>query len=213
MLHPDVRKLTSSVHGCGLVATRLLLEGTVVCAPAEGEERLVLTHRQLRALPKRLHHLAYRHRDRYVLCLDGSQYMNHSCDPNLVWVGDDTLVAVRDIAAWEEVTYDYSTSEVHLWWRPKWTCACGAACCRRIISGRDCLDAAFQERYRGHLPSWVLQFIHRNRGWRGHAGAALAWFAECVRSVQGGVWGAQARNDARTRPEPLARPDRTESAH
>jgi len=184
MLHSDIQRYRSPVQGHGLVAMQRISRGTVVCAHGDGDAQLVLTHRQLRALPKAFHHLAYRHADRYVLCFDGSQYMNHSCDPNLVWVDDDTLIAARDIHPGDEVTYDYGTSEVHLWWRPKWECNCGAAHCRRILSGRDCLDPAFQERYHGHLPSWVLEFIARNTGWRGPIYAGLAQFAECVRRAK-----------------------------
>ena len=190
MLHPDVHRFQSPIRGWGLVAARLIPEGSVVCNPGEGEQQLALTHRQLRNLPAEYHHLAYRRGERYVLCLDGSQYMNHSCDPNLWWIDDDTLVARRDIQPGEEVSYDYATSDCHPWWRPKWECNCGAACCRKVISGRDCLDPAFHERYRGHLPSWVLEFIARNRGARGAAWAGLNWLAENVRTAKRAVRGS-----------------------
>ncbi len=181
MLHPDIVRYESPVAGYGLVATKLIPAGTVICAPADGENIRILTHRQLRSLPKELHHLAYRHKDHFVLTEDDSQFMNHSCDPSTWWYDDDTLVARRDIHPGEEVAYDYATSEVHPWWRPKWECRCGASRCRRIISGRDCLDPDFQDDYAGHLPSWTLEFIARNRGLHGFAYTCLAWLAESVR--------------------------------
>ena len=184
MLHPDIVRYESPVAGYGLVASKRIPAGAVICAPAAGENVRVLTHRQLRQLPKELHHLAYRHKDHYVLTEDNSQFMNHSCDPSTWWLDDDTLVARRDIHAGEEVAYDYATSEVHPWWRPKWTCRCGASSCRKIISGRDCLDPDFQDHYAGHLPSWTLDFIAKNRGVRGFAYACLARLAESVRGVK-----------------------------
>jgi len=185
VLHPDVRKRSSQVAGSGLFAEQPIAAGTIVWSADGGDQQLAVTHRQLRQLPKHVHHLAYRNRDRYILCFDGSQFMNHGCDPNLEWADDDHLVAVRDIGTGEEVTFDYATSEVHLWWRPKWVCACGAKNCRRVISGRDCLDPAFQERHRGHLPSWALEFIRRHRGWRGFWYARLYDLAEGVRRLRG----------------------------
>ena len=185
MLHSDVQKRKSPVEGFGLIATAHLPRGTVVWTAGGHDQQLAVTHKQLRRLPKRVHHLAYRIRDHYVLCFDGSQFTNHSCDPNLVWADDDTMIAARDIEPGEEVTFDYGTSEIHLWWRPKWRCRCGGAHCRGVLTGRDCLDPAFQERYRGHLPSWVLEFIERNRGWRGWFYARLFDLAEAVRRLRG----------------------------
>lgn len=185
MLHPDIRKRTSEMDGHGLFAARPVPRGTIVWSSDDGDARLVVTHRQLRALPPHVHHLAYRNRDRFILCFDGSQFMNHSCDPNLAWADDDHLVAVRDIAEGEEVTFDYATSETHPWWRPKWVCRCGSPACRRVISGRDCLDATFQERYRGRLPSWVTEFIAQQRGWRGWSYARLFGLAERLRRARG----------------------------
>jgi hypothetical protein len=209
MLHPDVRRYGSPVQGRGLVAARFIAKDTVVCSLGDGDQHLPVTHRQLRSLPKKFHHLAYRYRDHYVLCFDDSQYMNHSCDPNLWWMNDDTLVAMRDIQSGEEVTYDYATSEVHVWWRPKWKCNCGAARCRTLISGRDCLDPAFRERYRDHLPSWVRDFIAENTGLRKVVREILAALAEGVRALKRALRGPDAEPIERFRPNPSDPADRS----
>jgi hypothetical protein len=67
VLHPDVHRHQSAVQGRGLAAAKLIPEGTVVCALGDGEHQLALTHRQLRSLPKALHHLAYRRRDQALI--------------------------------------------------------------------------------------------------------------------------------------------------
>ena len=67
-----------------------------------------------------------------------SDYMNHSCDPNAWWAGQRTIVARRAIAAGEQITFDYATSES----RPDYAfpCRCGTACCRGIVRGDDYLN-------------------------------------------------------------------------
>ena len=89
--------------------------------------------------------------------------MNHSCDPNTWWVSDTQLAARRTIKQGEEVTYDYSTSDVSPDWVAQWECQCGAKDCRKRISSIDCLREDFQRKYGGHLPSWVKEFIRKNK--------------------------------------------------
>jgi hypothetical protein len=63
-------------------------------------------------------------------CLD--ECINHGCDPNAGFVtGEPVLYALRDIAAGEQITWDYSTSIAELGWRLD--CRCGATTCRRFV--------------------------------------------------------------------------------
>ncbi len=57
--------------------------------------------------------------------------MNHSCNPNAAFGHDFELVALRSIAADEEITFDYSTTEAD----PRWEmdCNCGAPQCRKKL--------------------------------------------------------------------------------
>ena len=60
--------------------------------------------------------------------------INHSCDPNAGLRFTDAgvfLVAVRDIAAGEEIAWDYSTTLADSDW--KMICQCRSADCRRVI--------------------------------------------------------------------------------
>jgi SET domain-containing protein len=63
--------------------------------------------------------------------------INHACEPNLGFVkGAVELYALRDIAAGEELVFDYSTCMNE----PGWTipCQCGASSCRgQIVSFCD----------------------------------------------------------------------------
>lgn len=61
------------------------------------------------------------------------RYLNHSCDPNAVVSGRE-LIATRPVAAGDEVTFDYNTTEGEL--AEPFACRCGH-CGGRTIRGRD----------------------------------------------------------------------------
>jgi SET domain-containing protein len=93
------------------------------------------------------------------LCSDGSlvdDLVNHSCDPNGGFTdGEPVLHALRDIAAGEEICWDYSTSIAE----PGWTleCRCGSTACRGVIRPWGELSVADRERLRGY----VLRYLRR----------------------------------------------------
>ncbi|MGK7866344.1 SET domain-containing protein [Falsiroseomonas sp. E2-1-a20] len=184
-MHPDIRAYDSAIEGRGLTASRPIPKHAVVWRLADAPGRL-LTLRELKRLPPEQRHLAYRYKDRHFLSEDASRFMNHSCEPNTVWADDETLIAARDIAAGEEVTFDYATSDVHVWWRAKWRCRCGAPSCRGVVTGRDCLDPSFAARHRGHLPSWTVAFMRHHVGLRGRLSWLLYAGAELVRRLRPG---------------------------
>ena len=70
-----------------------------------------------------------------------------------------TLVALRDIQAGEEITYDYSTADIDRAFEMK--CRCGSSRCRGTISNLDYLDPAWQDHYGSKLPPHVLAAIAR----------------------------------------------------
>ncbi len=181
MLHRSVKKYDSPIEGTGLQATGFIAQGTVVAGTDEGDQYQILTRKERDELDETLRDLAYRYGKKFFLARDGSEYMNHSCDPNTWWIDDDTMTARRDVQPGEEITYDYASSEAHPWWRSKWPCWCGSNICRGFVTGRDCLDTEFQLRHKDHLPTWTLEFIERNRGIRGHFTAGLYFMAETVR--------------------------------
>jgi len=115
------------------------------------------------------------HDDHYVQ-IDRDHYMgpsgqlddfvNHSCSPNAglrVTPGDVTLVAIRDIAANEEITWDYSTTMEEDEW--EMDCHCGSPVCRRIVRDFKHLDPVVQQRYLslGVVPRFVLEGMEERR--------------------------------------------------
>jgi SET domain-containing protein len=79
-------------------------------------------------------------------------FINHSCAPNLGIRGQLLFVARRDIAAGEELTYDWAMEE-HGASRTR--CRCGARGCRRVLTGRDWKIPRLQRRYRGYFSSYL----------------------------------------------------------
>lgn len=71
--------------------------------------------------------------------------LNHSCEPNAGIVDDIVLVALRDIAADEEITFDYSTSMSEN--LETMRCHCGSTVCRGIVGDFHDLAPALKDRY------------------------------------------------------------------
>jgi SET domain-containing protein len=63
----------------------------------------------------------------------GGEFVNHSCLPNAGIRGQVVLVAMRAIASDEEITYDYAMSDGSSF--DVFACNCGAASCRRRVTG------------------------------------------------------------------------------
>jgi SET domain-containing protein len=158
MLIPSINVRISPIAGKGIFTTKPIRRGETVWRLDMDEPRL--TYDELRQLPEYERSLAFQFEDRYIICHEGSEYMNHSCDPNTWWASDTELVARRDVAAGKELTYDYVSADVSPPWTAAWRCHCGAAICRHTISSDDYKDRRWQKRFEGHLPSWVVRAIN-----------------------------------------------------
>ncbi|QIG45065.1 hypothetical protein G5V58_21915 [Nocardioides anomalus] len=82
--------------------------------------------------------------------------VNHACDPNLGWAGD-ALVALRDVAAGEELVVDYAMSTAD----PDWflRCHCPSYRCRQMVEGTDWRIPQLQARYAGHWAPEVQRLV------------------------------------------------------
>lgn len=83
-------------------------------------------------------------------------YSNHSCDANLGMRGEITLVAMRDIHAGEELTHDWAMTDDDDY---SVECKCGAANCRKILTGKDWRRPELQERYLGYFSPYLARKI------------------------------------------------------
>jgi hypothetical protein len=82
------------------------------------------------------------------------QYMNHACQLNVrIDVKRREMIALRDIVAGEELTFNYNTTEWDM--ASPFDCACGAPHCAGTIRGFRHLDTAHREALR----PWLSPFI------------------------------------------------------
>lgn len=86
--------------------------------------------------------------DRHILLApEHLQYINHSCDPNLFFdTGRMEIVALRPIAAGEELTFFYPSTE---WSMDRaFDCHCGTSECIGTVTGANELGAWALARHR-----------------------------------------------------------------
>jgi hypothetical protein len=85
--------------------------------------------------------------------------VNHSCDPNcgirVNETGAHDFVAIRNIKANEELTFDYAMRNYSVANFPK-TCRCGAQICRGKITGWKDLPPERKAAYAGHIAPYLL---------------------------------------------------------
>lgn len=142
MMHPHAElRFIDERLGYGVFATRLIPRGTIVWILCRFDR--IMTAQEVADLPEPYQRVVGRYGyiagdGRYVLCWDHGRYVNHSCNPTMLGVGPDLEVAVRDIAAGEQITCEYGGLNITTALR----CECGATHCRGSIQADDVLRLA-----------------------------------------------------------------------
>ncbi len=80
------------------------------------------------------------------------RYLDHACEPTTRIV-DREVIAVRDIAAGEGVTFHYCTTEYDM--AAPFACRCGSPRCLRVIRGARHLTPAQRRRLEAWLPDYL----------------------------------------------------------
>jgi SET domain-containing protein len=83
--------------------------------------------------------------------------VNHSCEPNCGLRGGVVVVAMRDIAVGEEITFDYAMCDGTDY--DEFECACGAPTCRGLVTGNDWRDPVLQAKYAGWFSPYLAARI------------------------------------------------------
>jgi hypothetical protein len=94
-------------------------------------------------------------RDRWIDPAPPFIYLNHSCEPNLGIAGEKEFVALRDIKADEELTFDYAITEDELPWTLN--CLCGTQSCRGTITAIQLLPTHVLNRYKPYVNPYFLR--------------------------------------------------------
>jgi len=153
---PRTKVRPSPIQGLGLFAAEAIAEGEIVAVKGG----YVLDRRTWARFAETLGPAEIQIADDLVIAptsqdeRDGGMlYTNHSCDPNIGIQGQIVFVAMRDIAAGEELTHDWATTDDEDY---EMTCRCGSPTCRGTITGQDWRRPELQEQYRGFF-AWHLQ--------------------------------------------------------
>jgi SET domain-containing protein len=80
-----------------------------------------------------------------------SNFINHSCEPTLIYDYNDNIIAARDLLPGEELTLDYGNFVVNT--DQDFTCGCGTASCRKKIKKDDWKQLAYVYGY--HFPTFL----------------------------------------------------------
>jgi hypothetical protein len=136
----------SGIHGCGCYTTVPIAEGTHIVEYTGG-----------RLSKEQADELYNERADTYLFCIGEGDYVidgdsvaafiNHCCEPNCetdefdehIWI-----IAQRDIAAGEELTYDYNLYDGDD--DDEAPCHCGAKQCRGSMYGEEELERRAKEK-------------------------------------------------------------------
>ena len=133
---PKVEKRSSPIDGRGLFATTALAKGEIVVVKGG----YVFTREQRDQIGQDLGPSEIQITETLFIGPTtpaeregGMMHLNHSCEPNLGLQGQIVFVAMRDIAAGEELTVDYAMIGDE---PDELRCHCGSKGCRRIAKSR-----------------------------------------------------------------------------
>lgn len=88
---------------------------------------------------------------------EAGDMLNHSCEPNCGAMGSAVLIAMRDIEAGEELTFDYAMTDASDY--DEFVCLCQEPTCRGIVTGADWRDPALQAKYEGYFSQYLVRRI------------------------------------------------------
>lgn len=139
MIHPDTElRFKNPSVGYGVFATRTIPKGTVVWTLCELDRRISPAEHSTFAKPYLEIIDRYAYIDAvgdFILCWDHGRYINHSCAPAMLCLGEEVEIAVRDLAPGDELTCEYGTLNL----LEPMGCSCGAPNCRGTISTANML--------------------------------------------------------------------------
>lgn len=164
---PKTEKRVSAIDGRGLFAREAIWEGEVVVVKGG----YVMTREQRDEVGRRLGPAEIQVTEELFIGPvtqeereGGMMHLNHSCEPNLGLQGQIAFVAMRDIAADEELTFDYAMTDDEPY---EMECNCGAPACRRVITGQDWMKDELQRKYDGYFSWFIQRRLDRGAGTEG----------------------------------------------
>lgn len=156
-LSPDVEVRPAGDKGIGLFATSRFTRGDIISGFG-GHVLDLATFEQL-PVEQQTHSLQISESLFMVCPADGepADFFNHSCSPNLGILGNVLLVAMSDVEAGAELTFDYAMCDADSY--DEFECRCLADNCRGKVTGNDWMIPDVQQRYRGYFSTYLERRI------------------------------------------------------
>lgn len=153
-LNSKVKSFTSEIHGLGAKAIDCIKKGETVAVLGG-----VIIHKN--DMPKywqKMGQVGIQIDDNFFICptsrkeLEETAVFNHSCNPNCGFNGILCLVAIRDIQAGEELTFEYAMCETLI---EPFDCGCCASTCRKKVCPEDWKGKELQTRFERYFSPYV----------------------------------------------------------
>jgi SET domain-containing protein len=158
---PKIRVTDNTLAGRGVVAVDDIARDEIVAIKAGN----IVTRDEIDAVTAAAGDLALQIDDDFYLAPrnadeveDMSVFINHSCDPNVGFRGQVVYVAMRDIAAGEELCHDYAMERSDDY---RLDCHCGSPLCRGKVSGEDWKLPELQQRYGDYFSIYIRNKFQR----------------------------------------------------
>jgi hypothetical protein len=158
---PKIKVTDNTLAGRGVVAIADIARDEIVAIKAGN----IITRDEIDAVTAAAGDLALQIDDDFYLAPrnadeveDMSVFINHSCDPNVGFRGQVVYVAMRDIAAGEELCHDYAMERSDDY---RLDCHCGSPLCRGKVSGEDWKLPELQQRYGDYFSIYIRNKFQR----------------------------------------------------
>ena len=158
---PKIKVTDNTLAGRGVVAIADIARDEIVAIKAGN----IITRDEIDAVTVAAGDLALQIDDDFYLAPrnadeveDMSVFINHSCDPNVGFRGQVVYVAMRDIAAGEELCHDYAMERSDDY---RLDCHCGSPLCRGKVSGEDWKLPELQQRYGDYFSIYIRNKFQR----------------------------------------------------
>jgi uncharacterized protein len=143
--------------GCGVFTKSTILKGELVSLWGG---RIIHKDELDPGMPRFTQRVLQVDEDLYLLTAEAPEpndCFNHSCEPNLGFLGQVGLIALRDIDLGEELMFDYAMSDGGAY--DEFECFCGSTHCRKKITGNDWKLAELWSRYEGYFSPYLSRRI------------------------------------------------------
>jgi uncharacterized protein len=159
-VNPKLEVKPSALKNYGLIATDTILHDELLVIFG-GK---IMTKDEVLQLPEELRPNVLQISDHHWIgtglsMVEPTDFINHSCNPNAGIKGQIQLVAIRDIQAGEEITFDFATVIAEWVGMDAISCNCGAFDCRKIIMQDDWKNPYLQKKYKGYFSMYLQEKI------------------------------------------------------